>query len=106
MDWTYWHHLFNARQLLVAGLVNRFSDASLKFGLGKLLNANSRLSWWDNAAAAAVVCRVFDNQALNTLFNYGCRALLVRRSGSILRPAVSQPTGTELIVTCHYLRSA
>ena len=26
--WTHWHHLFNPRQLLVAGLVNRFSDAT------------------------------------------------------------------------------
>ncbi len=25
--WTYWHHLFNPRQLLVAGLVNKYSDA-------------------------------------------------------------------------------
>lgn len=72
--WTHWHHLFNPRQLLVAGLVNQFSDASLKFGMGRVLNANSRLSRWDNVSGGGgCVQAVFDNQALNTLFNYGCR---------------------------------
>jgi hypothetical protein len=36
--WTHWHHLFNPRQLLIAGMVNRFSDARLKFGLVQALN--------------------------------------------------------------------
>ena len=31
--WTHWHHLFNARQLLVAGLVNRFTGVRLKLSL-------------------------------------------------------------------------
>ena len=98
--WTFWHHLFNARQLLVAGLVNRFSDASLKFGLGKLLNANSRLSRWDNVSGGGgCVQTVFDNQALNTLFNYGCRGFagcegLVRFSA----PQFPTRPGQSLIV--------
>jgi putative DNA methylase len=72
--WTYWHHLFNPRQLLVAGLVNQRANAKLKFGLGRVLNANSRLSRWDNVSGGGgCVQAVFDNQALNTLFNYGCR---------------------------------
>jgi len=73
--WTHWHHLFNPRQLLVAGLINRFSDARLKFGLARVLNANSRLSRWDSfSGGGGCVQAVFDNQALNTLFNYGCRS--------------------------------
>lgn len=72
--WTHWHHLFNPRQLLVAGLVNQVSDSRLKFGLARVLNANSRLSRWDNVSGGGgCVQAVFDNQALNTLFNYGCR---------------------------------
>lgn len=72
--WRFWHHLFTPRQLLVAGLINRFSSARLKFGLGKVLNANSRLSRWDSVSGGGgCVQTVFDNQALNTLFNYGCR---------------------------------
>jgi putative DNA methylase len=70
--WTYWHHAFNPRQLLVGGLVNHFSDARLKFGLTQVLNRNSRLSHWDYANVKAV----FYNQALSTLYNYGCRGFL------------------------------
>jgi len=75
--WTYWHHLFNPRQLLVAGLVNRFSDARLKFGLTQVLNTSARLTRWslgDGEGRSGGVKQVFDNQALNTLLNYGCRA--------------------------------
>lgn len=74
--WTYWHHLFNSRQLLVAGLVSRFSSAHLKIGLCQMLNSNARLTRWslgDGPGRSGGVKQVFDNQALNTLFNYGTR---------------------------------
>jgi putative DNA methylase len=72
--WMHWHHLFNPRQLLVAGLVNRLSDARLKVGLTQVLNTNSRLSRWNQSGGGGgIVAGVFDNQAINTLFNYGCR---------------------------------
>jgi putative DNA methylase len=71
--WTYWHHTFNSRQLLVAGLVNQFRDARLAFAFTQMLNNNCRLSRWKNSSDQTV--GVFDNQALNTLFNYGCRGL-------------------------------
>ena len=44
--WTHWQHLFNARQLLLGGLINRYSDVRLKFGLAQVLNSNSRISRW------------------------------------------------------------
>jgi putative DNA methylase len=75
--WTHWHHLFNPRQLLVAGLVNRFSNARLKLGMSQMLNSSARLTRWsigDGDGRSGGVKQVFDNQALNTLFNYGCRA--------------------------------
>ncbi len=72
--WTHWHHLFNPRQLLVAGLVNQFSDAKLKFGLTQVLNNNCRSSrWHPGGGGGGQTVGVFDNQALNTLLNYGCR---------------------------------
>ena len=72
--WTHWQHLFNARQLLLGGLINRHSDARLKFGLAQVLNCNCRISLWDNSGRNREGVRgVFNNQALNTLFNYGCR---------------------------------
>ena len=73
--WTHWHHLFNPRQLLLAGLVNQSSDARLKFGLTQALNSSARLSRWSvHDGGGGAVKQVFDNQALNTLFNYGARA--------------------------------
>jgi putative DNA methylase len=71
--WTYWHHLFNPRQLLLAALINAHSPASLKFGMTRVLNQSCRLSRWDNALGSDKVQGVFDNQALNTLYNFGCR---------------------------------
>ncbi|CAM8662150.1 Domain of unknown function DUF1156 [Comamonadaceae bacterium] len=71
--WTYWHHLFNPRQLLLAALISAHSPASLKFGMTRVLNQSCRLSRWDNALGSDKVQGVFDNQALNTLYNFGCR---------------------------------
>jgi putative DNA methylase len=74
--WTHWHHLFNPRQLLVAAFINKHSDAFGKFGLSSVLNWNSRLSPWDRSqiGGGGSVKNVFYNQALNTLFDYGCRS--------------------------------
>ena len=72
--WTHWQHLFNPRQLLLGGLINRYSEARLKFGLTQVLNCNSRISPWHKGdGGGGSVREVFTNQALNTLFNYGCR---------------------------------
>ena len=73
--WTYWHHLFNPRQLLVAGLVNQTCEAKLKFGLTQVINWNSRLSSWNpGSGGGGSVAQTFYNQALNTFYNYGCRS--------------------------------
>lgn len=75
--WTHWHHLFNPRQLLVAGLVNKYSDAAGKTNLTQILNYNSRLSIWDVlSGGGGSVKNTFYNQALNTLFTYGTRAFI------------------------------
>lgn len=74
--WTYWHHLFNARQLLVASVVCRITGATGKFSLTRMLNKNSRLSRWDlNVGGGGAIQGVFDNQALNPLYNYGARGI-------------------------------
>ncbi|TGE21862.1 DUF1156 domain-containing protein [Hymenobacter aquaticus] len=72
--WMYWHQLFNARQLLVAGFTNSMSDAFGKFALTRMLNKNSRLSRWDiGVGGGGATQGVFDTQAMNTLYNYGTR---------------------------------
>jgi putative DNA methylase len=74
--WTYWHHLFNPRQLLVAALTNMHNSEVCKFALTRMLNKNSRLSRWDqNVGGGGATQGVFDNQALNTLYNYGVRGV-------------------------------
>jgi putative DNA methylase len=74
--WSYWHHLFNPRQLLLSSLTNRFSNGTGKFSLTRMLNKNSRLSRWDsNVGGGGATQGVFDNQALNTLYNYGTRGI-------------------------------
>lgn len=73
--WTHWHHLFNPRQLLIAGLVNQSTDARQKFGFMQFLNYNSRLSRWDPiSGGGGSVKDTFYNQALNILQSYGCRS--------------------------------
>jgi len=73
--WTHWHHLFNPRQLLVNGLINRFaSNAKLKFGVNQAANWNSKLSTWDGSPGVDTTHQTFYNQALNTLFTYGARS--------------------------------
>ena len=72
--WNHWQHLFNARQLLVGGLISRFSDTGLKLSVAQMLNCNSRISVWSNSAGGGgSVRQAFTNQALSTLFSYGCR---------------------------------
>jgi len=101
--WTHWHHLFNPRQLLVAGLANQFSSTRLKFGLTKVLSWNSRLSMWGTLdGGGGSVKNTFINQALNTLFNYGCRGLytckgLLEFSGPIFTIHSNQKLSVEPI---------
>jgi len=72
--WTHWHHLFNPRQLLVASMFNRYSCSDLKFGFTRILNQSCKISRWDNAKGSDKIQGAFDNQALNTVFNYGARS--------------------------------
>lgn len=77
--WTYWHHLFNPRQLHYLSCIR----ASLNSGFGALGLANV-LNFWsrlcgihprtEGSGRDTCLDRVFINQALNTLLNYGCRA--------------------------------
>lgn len=73
--WTYWHHLFNARQLLIARLIKAYSIPSNFILFSYLLNYFSRLCVWD--VSGDKVQNTFYNQALNTSWNYGCRATVL-----------------------------
>ncbi|MDR3540484.1 MAG: DUF1156 domain-containing protein [Desulfosporosinus sp.] len=87
--WTHWHHLFNPRQLLYLGLIRKYSDCADSYvRFMDLLNYSSRLCPWATSpkgkakdgigkrtgGASDNPANVFYNQALNTLYSYGCRS--------------------------------
>lgn len=74
--WTHWHHFFNPRQLLMGGLMRKHLTSLTIFGLNQSISHNTRLSrWCGNQGGYGNTKSIFDNQALNTLYNYGCRSL-------------------------------
>jgi len=81
--WTHWHHLFNPRQLLLAGEYSRRLEncetevrAALLLNLGRLLDTNAKLCrWLPDPGGMGRTKTVFYNQALNTFSNYAGRGL-------------------------------
>ena len=86
--WTHWHHLFNARQLLTNGMFVEMASVQEKkifkvvglLGINRLSNFNSRLARFNSGVGVEKVVDVFYNQALNTLFNFGCLGIKSIRS--------------------------
>lgn len=74
--WTYWHHLFNPRQITILAILRKYLTAYNVFGFNQVLNWNSRLSQWNCAKTRGYgnTAQTFYNQALNTFYNYGCRS--------------------------------
>ena len=80
--WSYWHHLFNPRQLLVIGLFNQAVSrskfpAAVLLLIGKLADNCCRLSQWlvNQSGGLGGAKHAFANQALNPLLNYACRGV-------------------------------
>jgi hypothetical protein len=82
--WTYWHHLFNPRQLLLAGLFAEQTAreqpdeaGALLLLLGRMIDCNSRLCRWQVGQGGGIGGgkQTFYNQAFNTLANYSCRPM-------------------------------
>jgi putative DNA methylase len=88
--WTYWHHLFTPRSLLinalykqsVRGVADPQAQGALAFTLNTLADRSARLSRWEVgfpgrqgvAPSADAVKSTFYNMALNTLYLYGTRS--------------------------------
>ena len=75
--WTYWHHLFNARQLLTQAIALQAWKESDASPLGWIVQAkvadyNAKLCRWHKAQCASI--GVFYNQAINPLYNYATRS--------------------------------
>lgn len=74
--WTHWHHLFNPRQLLVCSSFRKNLPSHLSTAFNKVLNISSRLCMWHPNPGPGRTGKTegtFSNQALNTLYIYGCR---------------------------------
>jgi len=83
--WTYWHHLFGARHILILALLKREllkskSPAEMMLGLAKSLDWANRLCYFGTGASRESISHIFANQALNTLLNYGIRPFSEIRS--------------------------
>lgn len=73
--WTYWHHLYCPRQLLLAGLFNAHATRTrhsvtdavgLLLSIGRLADWNSRLSRWHPGAANEKSEQIFYKPSLST----------------------------------------
>jgi adenine-specific DNA methylase len=86
--WSYWHHLFNPRQLLTHGLFlesflgnsNQLEPemyAAACLSVGAAVDNASRLCGWNphKSKGPGTTRNVYFNQALNTQIIYGCRTI-------------------------------
>jgi putative DNA methylase len=83
--WTYWHHLFGARSLLVGSLTGASTGlAVLELQRCKAIDRMTKLCRWNPghpgkpgvAVTAEKAGETFDNQALNPQFNYAIRSAI------------------------------
>jgi putative DNA methylase len=87
--WTHWHHLFPPRHLLLLGLMRQeATGGEMLLLLSRILDYTSKLCRWSTSKAGSGSeggggrtggasdnpSNVFYNQALNTFYNFGCRA--------------------------------
>lgn len=104
--WTHWHHLYNARQLLLQALMQKHWRASNAAPLGwlnvaKAADFNSRLCRWATAQGGGLggPKGVFSNQALNTFYNYATRAWLGFGASSFKMAQAPLPPVERAVIT-------
>ena len=100
--WTYWQHLFNARQLLLFKILfshqKGFNCPTAILDMSSAINRSSRLSRWDSADRGREgVKDVFANQALNTLYNFGARSFVALKDFAFISPE-SDPFNSDSIL--------
>ena len=104
--WTYWHHLFNPRQLLILGTLMEEASRRIKsqpvaaamlLGMSRCADYNARLSRWHPRSIGDKSEQTFSNQALNTLFNYATRSLSSLEPAFFLDIVASKVVGDATI---------
>jgi putative DNA methylase len=106
--WTHWHHLFGARQLLIGALLRKAAielvaltdRPALEVSFAKGLDRAAKLCQWSSTPAQDIPLRVFVNQALNTLTNWGVRSTVSFLPSAFVEFGASKPirTGTTVEV--------
>lgn len=105
--WTYWHHLFNPRQLLILGyfgeavdllVENETNRVACLLGLHRIINYNSKLSRWNPTPSKEMVIDALSNQALNTLYNYGSRGFIAQYTAWFLDLKAYKITGKYTVI--------
>ncbi len=104
--WTYWHHLFAPRQLLMLGITKQillsdpdFSE-QLYVSFSRLLDWSTKLCRYGTGAARESISQTFYNQALNTFYNYGVRPFSFAAK-YLLEDTYNFPLSGKTIVNCH-----
>jgi putative DNA methylase len=99
--WTYWHHLFSARQLLFLALTGKHirvlagdHAAPLLIFLARLVDWSSKLCRYGTGAARESVAQTFYNQALNPLFAYAVRSFFFAKT-YLLEDVAESPINAE-----------
>jgi putative DNA methylase len=73
--WTYWHHLFTPRHLLVLANFKLHLNSPYMLPLfARILNVHSKLSRWSSSVGHDYPSDVFYNMALNTFYDFAGRA--------------------------------
>lgn len=126
--WTYWHHLFTPRSILINAIyqnairktaVGPIVSGALAFDINNLVDSAARLSRWHVGSAgrpgvaptADKVEQVFYNQALNVLYNYATNSYgflkrsLLSRTPIVGCRAVSMEFSVSTIAAAHFQKS-
>ncbi|MAY57586.1 MULTISPECIES: anti-phage-associated DUF1156 domain-containing protein [Pseudoalteromonas] len=75
--WSHWHHLYTPRHLLINAILRKNIKIESEYFdilLCRILNVESKLSRWSPAIGHDLALDVFYNMALNSFYNFGCRA--------------------------------
>ena len=121
--WTYWHHLFRPREMLVLQTILKMTRTQTSYpGLPKALNYASKLCQWVTGPRAInkltgkatggpkdFANHVFYNQAFNTFYNSAARyslALVDALNVESATPATGVKTASKVeVLSAHSLQS-
>lgn len=112
--WTFWHHMFTPRELLVHGFLlqeafegnyTNNARAAALLSLGRCIDYNSKLSRWNPSKDH--INPASTNPALNTLYNFGSRSFAALHDSWFLNiePAQIFPTHTTSVSDARSVRA-